>query len=302
MDDLTMHPLYKSEHNPEGDQTTMGRTIPHNEIPDSTIVPTGTYLVNIDSMESGVTRTPPERLQYKEQLRVVEPTSHANLVLFDSQTIGTEDDRDAEYIETWQQSPGARRLKGLCAAAGVSEEDEDRMIQAVEGQQVLVYVQEYTDDGSYDEKYKGQPRNRISRYYRVGDREPGIEGKGGPMQRTPARTNAAPRPGAQAQQPAQATSAPRPAPAQARPAPGAARPAPAQGQTPTRASLQRPAPAAPAAAKPAPRPAAAKPKPAQVQDVICSLCGEDENGNPYTVPEDQFEAHVQDHEAQAGNA
>lgn len=277
----------------------MGRPIPFNEIPDSTILPTGHYILTIESFEPGVTKTPPERLQYRQQLRVVEPSSHANLVVFDSQTIGNADDPDAEYVETWQQSGGARRLKAICNAAGIQEDDDDRLIAAIEGQQVLAYIEEYTEpdtnrDGSPNQ-YAGQLRNRIGRYYKVGDREPGLMQPTAPNR--PQRTAATP-PGAQ--RPAPQQQAQRPAAQPARPQ---AQARPAQQ---TRAPLQRPQPGAakpaPAAQRPAARPAPkAQPKP-QVQEVVCSLCGEDENGNPYTVPEDQFEDHVQQHEAEAGNA
>jgi hypothetical protein len=246
--------------------------------------------LTIESFEPAVTRTPPERFQYRQQLRIVEPTSHTNLVLFDSQTIGTEEDPNADqFAETWQGG-GARRLKAMCNAAGVDGDlDEDELIPAIEGQQVLAYITQYEDDGSYNPDYKGQPRNRIQRYYKVGDREPGLE-----------TSKAAPRTPMKAPQASQGA---RPQP-QARPAPAPARPAPQQPNSTTRAPLQRPgaAKAAPAQPRnPAPKPAA-KPAPKQAQEVVCSLCGEDENGNPYTVPEDEFEAHVQAHEAEAGNA
>src|SRR5215468_5929311 len=88
----------------------------------------GGYKLVIESLERSATSenaiTPNVR-QYVADLRIVLPKKNAGARVMDWFQVGTEDDPKAKQKETWQQSPGAKKLKRLLKKAGVANLDGD---------------------------------------------------------------------------------------------------------------------------------------------------------------------------------
>lgn len=159
----------------------MGRTIPVNlnDIPDSTLLPTGMYLMSVDTIEE--TTTNPDkgiaRLMYKATFKVVEPEQFAGVPLFEYFVIGNNDDPDARQAATWLNSVGAKRLKRLAKATLVPvTNDADAMVGAITGQRFVASIGQKIDDGQRDPKYAGFKRNTVEGMHAVGTQTIGITG------------------------------------------------------------------------------------------------------------------------------
>ena len=159
----------------------MGRNIPVNlnDVPDSTLLPVGMYLMTVDTIEE--TTTNPDkgiaRLMYKTVFKVVEPTQFAGVPLFEYFVIGNNDDPDAKDASTWMNSIGAKRLKRLAKSTMVPvTNDADGMIGAITGQRFVASIGQKIDDGVRDPKYAGTRRNTIESMYAVGTQAVGITG------------------------------------------------------------------------------------------------------------------------------
>lgn len=157
----------------------MGRQIPFGSIPKTDILPDGLFHFKVSEMKAGETKTDgrPSRLMYTARLEVLEPTSHKGLSLFERFVVGDDDDPAAELEETWTKSFGGRQLAALtdaCNVAFADSVDDDQYCQEIKDGEVLAKVSQQVDDGKKNPKYKGQVRNRINRYFSLGEKNPEI--------------------------------------------------------------------------------------------------------------------------------
>lgn len=178
----------------------MSRVIPFGSIPDSNILPDNIYRLKIDKLEEVMSKEgdgKTSKLMYKLTNKVVEPASHKGLFFTEFFVIGTEDDPEAEELNTWQTSIGGRALKRLSAKLGVptgDEEDSDAFLAAVKGVEYLATIITKTEPDTkktpegveVDNPYKGRVNNRVTAYWALGEREPGslTEGNGKHAPRT----------------------------------------------------------------------------------------------------------------------
>lgn len=170
----------------------MSRTIPFGNIPDTTIFPDGIFRLKITKAESAITKEregKAQKLMYRLTSQVVEPASHKGLLFFENFVIGTEDDADAELLETWQTSIGGRAFKRLSKVLAVptgDEADEESYLASIKGQEYLATIVQKVDDGSKDPKYKGQVRNNATAYWKLGEKDAALtNGQSGQQKSAP---------------------------------------------------------------------------------------------------------------------
>lgn len=171
----------------------MSRLIPFGSIPDSNILPDGIYRLKIDKLEEVMSKErdgKASKLMYKLTTKVVEPASHKGLFFTENFTIGTEEDPDAEELNTWQTSIGGRALKRLSKKLGIptgDEEDSGSFIEAVKGVEYLATIITKTEP---DEKngqpnpYKGRVNNNVTAYWSLGEREAALADGNGKSHKT----------------------------------------------------------------------------------------------------------------------
>jgi len=152
----------------------VGRIAPFDQVPDTSLLPGGAYLLKIHleetaSKEKGL-------LMYKATLDVVEPAVLAGLSHIENFVVGNDDDPAAENEATWRGSFGARAMKRMLKCAGVPLDsgDMDEIAAAAEDQLVISVIEVEEDDGSRDPRYKGTKRNRARMWYSPGEKEPGL--------------------------------------------------------------------------------------------------------------------------------
>ena len=251
----------------------MGRQMPWDDIPDSNVFPTGNYHVTGVKLEEVLSSG--GKLMYNCDVQIMEHPATApftNMHFFENFVIGSDEDLLAEVAGTWVQSVGARRMKQMLGKAQIAEKaDMDKITAGFTGCQFVIGLQEYkepakTRDGQ-DNPYAGQPRNKSTGFYKIGEKEPKLDTK-------PAAGPAA--------VPVAAPMAP-PTLAQAAAVSPIAAVAPVTG-APVSTVTAPPAPAAPIVETiPAP-PVTGAPA---GQMLLCNRC----NTN---VPAEQFAAHMQD--------
>lgn len=243
----------------------MGKAVNWDAVPDSNVVPDGTYLVSIAEINEQQSKS--GKLMYNARLEIVEPEDFAGMGVFEYFVIGSDEDPDGDQEATWIKSIGARRIKNLFKAAQVPmDSDMDNIIAAaLQAQLVISVSQNIETEGDY----KGRVSNRIGAFYPLGSREVGVAQGEAPAQKKPLQ--AVPKAAAPA---AAAAPKPAPKPAAAPAAKAPAAPAPKPNIPP---GVQAPKPAPAAATKPA----AQKP-------VHCTICDAD-------VPRSEFADHVEAH-------
>lgn len=153
------------------EEALMGRTIDWDTIPDSSLLPSGLYTLEVDDLAETTTKVKDDGtggyLMYKATFRVAEPASFAGTQLFDYFVIGNEDDPAGDKSETWTSSIGGGRMKRLFKATLVPlTGDVDKNIEACKGQRFVASVSEETEQK--EGPYKGTKRNRINRMYAIG--------------------------------------------------------------------------------------------------------------------------------------
>lgn len=133
-------------------------------------VPAAGYKLVIEEIERGVTgenaQTPGAK-KYTARLRVVEPKKYAGSTVYDTFTIGTEDDPKARDQETWRSSLGAKKLFRLLKRAGVpaKDGDDEEWMDAAQGQEICAHVKKGVG-------MNGAPRNDINGdYFRENDED-----------------------------------------------------------------------------------------------------------------------------------
>ncbi len=178
----------------------MPRPLPWDEIPDTNVVPGGLYPLLAVSLEEVRTKEA-NKLMYKACVQIMdEPRvqDFSGMLIFEQFVIGSDADPEANELNTWKKSFGARLLKQMINASQIPERaDMDKICANFKDHQFIGNVS-YSLDQS--EEYKGTPRNRVTSYYKMGEREVGIdpksyaEYKGGGAAGVSAPTVAAPPP------------------------------------------------------------------------------------------------------------
>ena len=149
----------------------MTRTIDWDSIPDTLVVEEGIYEVSCEDIQETISREA-QKLMYTVVMRVVEPKVQAGLPVYDRFVIGTDEDPMADNAETWKR---ALRLKKFVKASGVTlSSDIDATLAATKGKHFVIAVTKSVNDGKRDASRKGQPENRVTSYYGLGEREPAI--------------------------------------------------------------------------------------------------------------------------------
>lgn len=154
----------------------MGRVIPFGGISASNVLPTGFYhcrVVELKETQSSDADGKTPKLMYKLTAEIMEPAAYKGQRIFENFVIGTDDDPDAELLETWQASIGGKNMKRLQSKLNLAvgdEEDSDAFCEMVKEQEFVAQVQFYLDDGKKNAQYKDQPRNRTTAYWTVGEK------------------------------------------------------------------------------------------------------------------------------------
>jgi hypothetical protein len=155
----------------------MPRNLPWDEIPDTNVVPGGLYPLKGVSLEEVRTREL-GKLMYKVCVQIMDDPrvqDFSGMLIFEQFTIGSDTDPDALELNTWKKSFGARLMKQMISASQIAERaDMDKICANFKDHQFIGNVS-YSLDTS--EEYKGTPRNRMTSYYKMGEREVGIDPK-----------------------------------------------------------------------------------------------------------------------------
>ena len=118
------------------------------------------------------------KLMYKVCVEIMEDPrvqDFVGMLIWEQFTIGSDTDPDANDLNTWKKSFGARLMKQMINASKIAERaDMDKICAGFKDHQFIGNVS-YSLDTS--EEYKGTPRNRITSYYGMGEREIGIDPK-----------------------------------------------------------------------------------------------------------------------------
>lgn len=160
--------------------------IPFGAIPDSNTFPDNTYRLKVEKLEPVLTKEKEgknQKLMFKLDCVIVEPAEYKGQHYFEQFCIGNEDDPDAEELKTWQTTFGAKEFKKFIKALGIpfgDEEDRESFCNAVRGGEFLVSMIEQTEpktkkiDGiEQDNPYAGKVRNKVTAYWKLGEKEAG---------------------------------------------------------------------------------------------------------------------------------
>lgn len=260
----------------------MGRQYAPDTIPEwRATLPGGRWVLAIEDIKDDEP-TGTGKYQIKSVLRTLEPMD--GLPHFENFVIGNDNDTNGDDPDSWKGPAGQRYIQMLKKAGIEPTGDTEQDFAAVVGQQVGAVITQRVepaiDRNGQPNQYAGQVRSQADTFFRVGERETGLDASdgAGPVQpvlaRPPVRTapvGAAGRTTTQPPQPARAT-----APA-SRGAIGTPRQPPQPAPRPAPASAPRPAPIAQA------------PKSKQMK---CTICNQ-------MVNRDVFADHVEEHEKAA---
>jgi len=253
----------------------MGRQMPWDDIPDSNVFPTGFYHVQGVKLEE--TMSSGGKLMFSAEAVIVEhhaTSAYTGMHIFNNFVIGSDDDPEAQVPGTWAKGFG-RSYKQMIAAAQITEKhDTDKQCAAFAGTQFIwglrAQKQPDTNRDGTPNPFAGNEQNNVTRFYKVGAKDPEIE----PKKVVPgAGVKAAVAPTA----PPLAPAAPTPiAPAM----PGSPVPPPAP------VVPMAPAPVTPVAPAAPPPPVNPAPAPAGTTQMLpCNICGQQ-------VEAAQFAAHI----------
>ncbi len=277
----------------------MPRPLPWDEIPDTNVVPGGLYPLVAVSMEEIYSKEH-SKLMYKVCVQIMDDAGvqdFSGMLLWEQFTIGSEEDPNATELNTWKKSFGAKMLKQMIAASQIAERaDMDKICLNFKDHQLIANIS-YSVDNDPESEYRGQPQNRMRGFYKMGEREVGIdpksyaEYKGGGAAGVSAPTVAAPPPPA----------APVPVgPAVPVVATPVAQVVPVQPMAPVAPPVQTTIPGQPAAPAAPVQPSGPPGGPPPAQAVVaganinCPTC--QQQGKPSAIPLADFAAHVQLHQ------
>lgn len=187
----------------------MSNFFPWDEIPDSSVVPTGIFRMEWIALEDTETKGSGGKVikrMLKAKYKVVEPEGFAGMPYTDYYVVGT----DTRPMDFNPRAMGAQSFKSALVAGQVPKSNDIGVISALiesAKPQLLMQIEQYQEES-------GQPRNRTNRYYKLGTQPIGLAGdkKGQPVgQQGPISGPASPPPAP----PVTAPSAPKPPTAQA---------------------------------------------------------------------------------------
>lgn len=271
---------------------------PWDEIPDSNVFPDMTGRFEYTKLEDGASAA--GKRMFKAQFTCVEPAQFAGMSHFENFVTGNEENMGAIV----PGSMGTRQLKASLAASQLPKNNNIQQIcdlVTASKPQLMISISYYKEAAG---EYKGQERNRITAYHKIGERQVEIAPKvGAGVQHAATQAVAPPAAG----QPAAPVAAPVAQPAAAPTAQPVAAPAPQPAAPPVQQAP--PVQAPPAQAAPAPQAATAPAQPAAPaapaaapppnsgysgQMLKCQIagCGQE-------VPVEEFSKHVESHQ-QAG--
>ena len=140
---------------------------PWQMIPDSNVFDTGIYEFEVKECDH-TNRTKEDKMMPKARFECVAPEKFKGLAYFENYVVGT-DELPNEVVHS---TMGARQLKQMFVAAQVprSENLEELAVGSV-GNRLLIHLNKYTEASG---EYKGQERNRVIGYYKLGEREVGV--------------------------------------------------------------------------------------------------------------------------------
>lgn len=155
-----------------------------DNIHEDDILPDGHYLMRVDSIEDGQSRT--GKKMPRGRFVVEQPGELANSSLFEQYVMGT----DENPMGIVQGAMGTRNFKKLVSACQVPKMTSiAQILAAVAGAKCVMHVVQYEEK---DGEYKGTLRNRIAGYYKLGEREIGLIAGKKPAGATAAAPVAAP--------------------------------------------------------------------------------------------------------------
>jgi len=150
----------------------MGRKWAPDDIPDSVQLPDQTYHFKVEEIEETETAGrdgKAKKLMYVAHMVVLAPKQYKGLKFNDNFVIGSDEDPKAKDPDTWKAAIGSRRMKDLFKAAKVTlKPDLDACREECEGNEVVADVVLQPD-----RKDKTRMNNNVTKYHKVGEKEPG---------------------------------------------------------------------------------------------------------------------------------
>lgn len=248
---------------------------PWEETKEDNVLPTMIGHFRIKTLEDGQSQNTGKRMP-RAIFECVAPLEYAGQAHFENYVVGS-DEAPGAFVPG---SMGTRNFKKMAKAAQIPPNNDVAVLMAsAEGSELLLSIVEYKE--TQEGQWKGQPRNRIAGYFKLGEREIGI-----------APVQGAGKPGVVAPPAAPVMPPPAVAPpvAPAIPPPAAVAPVAVAPAVPTAPAT----PATPAApVMPPPPQAPAAPAAAGQGTLLCSIC-------QTQVLMAEFGAHVQRHQTEPG--
>lgn len=147
---------------------------PWDDIPDADVLPTGDFHVRGAELVDKIAST--GKRMFSAQIAVEEPTLYAGMTLFENFVVGS----DEAPKSILPGLLGTRMLKKMLGAAQIpGSNNSEKLCMGFENALFGISVSEYTEK---EGEYAGSPRNRITKFWKRGERVPGIatgaKGKG----------------------------------------------------------------------------------------------------------------------------
>lgn len=142
----------------------MAGDIPHGSIPKNTTLPADLYTFEVEEMDDTTSSTGKRMLSLAA--RVAEGDFEGT-PYWENYVVGTDKDPEATQEKTWKRMP-AVQFRRLVEAIQVPKiANSAQQCQAMVGTRFSAFLDEYED--TREGQYQGEMRNRIKRYYKVGE-------------------------------------------------------------------------------------------------------------------------------------
>ncbi len=152
----------------------MSRKVPWDVIQEGggkDILPEGKIKFKIEEMVEGVSKSS-GKFMVTCHLRATAPKRVANLLFVEYFTLGSDADKNADDPKTWHDSKGATRWSRMLRKAGVTRgETIAKTAKNAEGHEFVGEITQELEE-SNDPRFKDQTKNRLTRFYAVGEVEP----------------------------------------------------------------------------------------------------------------------------------
>ena len=145
-----------------------------DDIPNSSTLPDGDYLLEIEEFEERRTKDTskvPNALMYNVDYVVLEPEDFAGRHYFENYLVGTREDPEADDPKTWKKSISARILKLHMQRAGVETAGKtvEEAAPEFKGRKIGLSIVGFESDD-------GTPRNKIKKAMSPGEFTPCLHG------------------------------------------------------------------------------------------------------------------------------